>query len=140
MVTVTLTQTENGGTIVNLSANVVYGTDFYDIRLNQSEQELVTGDTIVYDAGPTRVHGVLVMKNVSYTDGESLRAWISGNIKFAYNRFTIAPLSAVNLGNGKNTAVTNCRYDGKQSMADVFKYVAPGIYTINFPFRFLRSS
>jgi hypothetical protein len=134
--TVTLTQ---GANAVNVIGTVVYGTDFYDDRLNQSELKTADGTDVVYDGGPTVCHGVLVFKGVSYTSGENLRTWLRTYAIWAYNTFTISALADADFGNGKNTAVTTARYDGGQSLKGVFDLQAPGQYNIKLPYRFIRS-
>jgi len=139
MVTITFTQTDNGSASESVEASVVYGTEFMDSRKNQSEHELVDGSTIVYDAGPTWCHGVLVLKHASYSDGAALRAWIRDSIIFAFNRFTISAVSGADFGLGKGVVITNARYDGGSNMDGVFQYIAPDMYNIKFPYRFVRS-
>jgi hypothetical protein len=135
MVTLTFTQ---GANAVSIAASVVFGTDFWDERANQQELETADCTDVVYDNGPTVCHGVIVMKGVSYANGDSLRAWLRTYAIFAYNTFTISAVANLNLGNGVNTAITSARYDKGQSLAGVFEFVAPGVFDITFPFRFTR--
>lgn len=152
-VSVTFTQTSNGSQAVTISAAVVYGTNFYDKRLNQYTLRTADGGTVVYDAGPDQVHGVMVMKNVSYSDGENFRKWIRGDysggtdegITYGKSKFKISALTDIDLGIGKNTelsvaggATEDAYYDGDIDMSGVFDYLAPGLYKINFPYRFIR--
>jgi len=139
MVTITFTQTDNGSASESVEASIVYGTEFSDTRLNQSEQVLVDGSAVVYDAGPTWCHGLLILKHVSYAEGNDFRTWIRDSIIFAYNRFTISAVSRVDLGKGKGIAITNARYDGGQSLKGVFQHIAPDMYNIKLPYRFVRS-
>jgi len=139
MITLTLSQTDNGSTAVAVSCNIVYGSDFWDETLNQEELLTVDGVDVVQDSGgPIITHGVLMLKNLSYADGIALMGWLRSNIKFAYNRFSISAVTNTDLGKGKNTIVTNCRYDGGQTMNGIFSFTAPGIFSVNFPYRFVR--
>ena len=136
MISITFTQ---GANAVIISASVVYGTDYYDKRLNQFELPTADGTDVVYDNGPIMCHGTLVMKGISYTDGNALRTWLKTYAIFAYNTFTISAISCVDLGKGKNIAITSVRWDGGQNTQGAFQLVAPGNYDITFPYRFLRS-
>ena len=128
-----------GANIVTVSAAVVYGTDWSDNRLNQFELLTADGVDVVYDDGPTQAHGVLVMKGLSYTDGDALRTWLKTKAIYALNTFSISALANTDLGKGKNTIITSARWDGGQSTSGAFSLVAPGNYDVNFPYRFLRS-
>ena len=128
-----------GANAVIISAATVYGTDWWDDRLNQFELPTANGTDVVYDNGPIMCHGMLVMKGVSYTDGNNLRTWLKTYAIYALNTFSISQLANTDLGKGKNTALTVVRWDGGQSTSGVFNLVAPGNYDINFPYRFLRS-
>lgn len=140
MITLTLTQTENGSAVVTPECNIVFGTEWYDTNINQFELEAVDGTDIIYSAGgPLKVHGLMLLKNLSYSDGLELLEWIRDDLDFAYNRFTISAVTNTDLGLGKNTAITNARWDGGSSLRDVFEYVAPGIFNVKFPYRFIRS-
>lgn len=136
MVDLVLTQGEN---VVTVPGNIVYGTEWYDKRLNQYAMETADGGDIVYDGGPTLVYGVILMKNVSYTDGELLRSWIRTYAIFQKNTFTISAITGLDLGNGKGVAITGARYNGSNDMKGVLAYEAPGIYSVNFPYKYKRS-
>lgn len=136
MSSITFTQ---GANVCTVDASVVYGTDFWDRRLNQFSLRTADGGTTVVDNGPTEVHGTLVLKNMSYTDGNNLRTWLRTYALFEKNTFTISAITAVDLGLGKNTQLTLVRYDGGNTDEGVFKYIAPGFYDATIPYRFLRS-
>lgn len=139
MITLIFTRTDESIVPIHIPAKVVYGTDFFDVRLNQFELLTADGSDKVYDTGPTVAHGMLVLKNVSYSDAVTLRTWVRDTLRFALYRFTISAITNVDLGLGKSTAITQARWDGGQSLSGVFSYNAPGVYTVNFPFRFTRS-
>ena len=136
MTSITFTQ---GANVVSIDCNLVFGTDWYDIRLNQYEVITADGGNVVYDNGPTMCHGVMIMKGVSYTHGNNLRTWLKSYAIWAYNTFTISAISNVDLGKGKNTAITLARYDGGSNLSGVFEFVAPGIYNVRLPYRFTRT-
>jgi len=139
MITLTLTQSDGGTTAITPSCNIVFGTLWEDETINQFEMRTVDGADVIYDGGgPIICHGNMILKNLSYTDGIALIGWVRSTIIFAYNRFTIGAVANTDLGKGKNTQITNCRWDGGPSMKGLAAYDAPGIYTINFPYRFTR--
>jgi len=134
MSTVTLTQTDNGSAAIAIEGKVVYGTDFYLARLNHFVLPIVDGTEKVYDQGPSKLYGLILMKDISISDKNTWLDWLEDDIIFGKNRFTISALSGVNWGLGDNTAVTNCRFNGGKSSKDVFEFAAPGIYTASFKY------
>lgn len=129
---------------VTVTGNVVYGTDFFDRRLNQFELLTADGGDIVYDNGPLVANCTLIIKGVSYTDGDAFRTWCKTKIIFAANKFKMSAVAGVDLGMGKNTAVQTsggsyiARYNGGQDLNGVLEYVAPDQFNITFPYRFTR--
>jgi hypothetical protein len=141
--TIVLTQ---GANVCSITATIVYGTDFYPIRLNQRELKTADGADIVKDNGPTEMHGVMVLKNVSVANAQTLRTWLYTYAVFAKNTFTVAAVTGVDWGNGSGKAIstaetpattTNARYDGGATLEGVFEYVAPGIYNVRLPYRYI---
>jgi hypothetical protein len=126
------------GTTCTISASVVYGTDWWDERINQISLQTADGGLVTFDSGVTVCHGILVMKGVSYTHGESLKTFIKDNIIFSKYAFTIGAVVNLDLGNGKNVAVT-ANVDSDPSTKDMFSFVAPGNYDVKIPYRFRRS-
>jgi hypothetical protein len=145
MITITLTQGTNA---VSVSGSLVYGSDFVPVRLNQIEQKAADGTDIIIDLGPTEIRGALIIKGASLTDGEALRTWLETKTVFAKETFTISGVSEVNLGNGPGVAIStaaeplpttsNARYNGGPTLEGVFEKVAPGVFNIKLPYRFLR--
>lgn len=134
----TLTLTSLAGGSVSVNGSIVYGTDFYLVRLNHFKLEMADGSDKVYDLGPTKVVGVIVMKNVSYSDGEALRVFLSETCLFDYYRFNISAISKLDLGMGKNTGVGRARYGGGRTLEGVLSYSAPGIYNVKLPYYFIK--
>ena len=128
------------GTTVNVDINcsVVYGTDFYDDRLNHYHLETADGTDITYDVGPTKTHGVIVMKNVSPSDKGFLYDFILGEIVFSLRPFNVVAIAGIDLGVGVGVGLTNCLWDGGNTTKGVFTSLAPGIFTVNFPYKFTR--
>jgi hypothetical protein len=146
MVSLVLTQSSGGSEAVTIAGNIVYGIEFYEERLNQFEQMTVEGSTHVSDCGPTLIRGIILINGVSYTDGVALRHWLTDHVIFAKEKFTIGAITNLNLGMGLSTAVStsagaveDARYDGGNTLKDVFTLVAPQNYNIKFPYRFRRS-
>lgn len=139
MITLTLTQTDNGSASITLSCNIVFGTMWEDENINQFELHTVDGTDVVYDGGgPIICHGNMILKNLSYANGIALIEWVRNSIEFAYSRFTVGAVANTDLGLGKNTQITNCRWDGGATLKGLIAYDPPGIYTIHFPYRFTR--
>ena len=139
----TLFKREAGGpphttTRVTITKNPAYGTRFWSVRLNQYGVDTADGKRSVYDNGPTIVKGVLILRNVSKTEGDSLRTWLIGTstvqAKFGAQTFDITPPSATDLGKGAGTAIT-VYYDGEEDIDGVLDFHAPGQYDITFPYR-----
>jgi len=76
------------------------------------------------------------MKNVSYAYGQALLHWLKDHVIFSKYAFTIAAITNVDLGKGKNTQITVCNWDGERSTKGLLEYVAPGNYNVKFPYRF----
>jgi hypothetical protein len=119
-------------TITN--CNVVYGTEWWNTRLNQWEQKASDGTDIVTDSGPTKIKGVLMLKNVSKALGDALRTWIVTKAIFAKNPIRISPPVGVDIGAG-DAGILTCRYDGGPTVDKVLTLVAPGNYNVKFPYR-----
>jgi hypothetical protein len=125
-------------TYIDIVGNIIYGTDYYDKRLNQYEQTTVDGVDRVYDGGPTQVHGVILIKNIAWAQGEDIKTFIRENMVFAKNEITITPPSHINLGEGDGVSIT-CRYDGGQDIKGILTPSAPGVWQLEFPYRYTRS-
>jgi len=138
MTTLTFTQTENGSEVATPDCSVVFGTEWSDKILNQFELDTVDGGTVVYSAGPNKCTGLILLKNLSYADGLELYEWIRDDIDCAKSRFTIAAVANLNLGKGKNTAITNARWAGGPDLKGYFEFVPPGFYNVKFPYTFVR--
>ena len=57
MSTVRIALSSTPTTYIDIVGNIIYGTDYYDKRLNQYEQTTVDGVDRVYDGGPLRCMG-----------------------------------------------------------------------------------
>jgi hypothetical protein len=130
-----ITLTPSTGSPITFGGTIVYGTTFYDKRLNQVRQECSDGSDVVFDGGPTKSYGILLVKRISYDDGEALRTWLAGTLYFQKYTFTISALTNVNLGKGKNTQVTGCRYL-KNNSDGLLEFVAPGMYNLTMEYSF----
>lgn len=138
MSTLKIALSSTSSTYINIVGNIVYGTDYYDKRLNQYEQTTADGVDRVYDGGPTQVHGVILIKNIAWSQGEDIKTFIRTNMVFAKNEIVITPPSHINLGAGDGTAIT-CRYDGGQDIKGILTPSAPGVWQLEFPYRYTRS-
>lgn len=133
--TITLTQ---GANVVNFDGHIIYPLNFSDKKNNQVSKLNIFGAPITYSTGNTICNALMIVKDVTYADGELLRTWLKTKIRFMYNTFTISAISEVDFGKGENTAITNARFP-KLNLKDVLNYEEPGIYTIKLPYRFIRT-
>lgn len=123
---------------ITISGTVVYGTEFWDDRYGQKTLRTGDGALVTYDnAGINIVNGKIVIKNVSYADGEILREWIQKRIKFRLNNFIITVPADVDLGQGKGVNLVNVIFD-EDTTKGLLKYKAPGNYDVNFPYTYVR--
>ena len=137
-----------GSTNCNVTCKVVFGTDWYDRRLNHYAVQTVDGSFTSFDLGPTMVYGTIVMKDVSVTDASSLRTFIKDTIVFTKRSFSISQFSSgstpfatglgVDLGLNPGVTITSVKYI-KTDTEGVFNFVAPGKYDVNFPIVYRRS-
>jgi len=134
MSTVTVTQTESGSATTDIIGKVVYGTDFYKQRLNHYNIDIVDGSNKIYDEGPYKLYGLILMKDISLSDKQAFLDWLEDDVILDTYRFTISALANVDWGLGTNTAVTNCRYAGGASTKEIFEYMPPGKYTFSFKY------
>ena len=126
------------GNSVTVTGQVVYGTIFEDERWGQHSLRVGDGSLVTYDnAGINVVNGEIRIKAVEYANGEELRTWIREKAVYKLNQFTITTPSGVDLGNGKGNSLLNVNYD-KFDMKGIFKFKAPGLYDIIFPYTFVR--
>jgi len=123
---------------VTFTGIVVYESNWADSRFNQTSQRTTDGTLVTYDvAGQNIINGVINVKNVTYADGELLRTWIREKAIYMLNNFTITIPIGVDLGNGKSVDILAANFTRK-NMNGVLKYRIPGIYTIKFPYTYVR--
>ena len=124
----------NTSSPLTITANIVYGTDWWYERLNQWEQRTADGTDVVTDAGPNKIRGVLILKNISKAHGDSLRTWLYNTAIFAKNPIRITPPAGVDLGGGDATALV-CRLDMGQNIKGCLELVPPGNYNAKINYR-----
>jgi len=128
----------SGGSITLVTPTVVYGTDYYDEVFNQNSLRTADGELITYGNITKVVNGVILMKGVSFTEGDNFRTWLREKAIFAQNKFTITPPTELDLGRGKGNSIAFCNFVGTNTKG-VFKYEVPGVFKINFPYTFLNT-
>ncbi len=134
---VTITFTASGGA-VSIDGQVVYSSKFADERYSQTSQTTGDGALVVYDVGGVDVvFGEIIIKAVSYADGELLRTWIRTKAIYMLNSFSVTTPAGVDLGNGKGVALANVNFMQK-NMRNVLKYKPPGVWLVKFPYRYVR--
>lgn len=128
-----------GGSVTIYTPAVVFGTDYADKRFNQYVKRTADGNLVTYDNGLNVVEGEIRMKGVTWSYGDLLRTWLHEKAIFGFQSFTISSTSGqLDLGLGKGVNVTGCNFLGDDDKG-VFKYVTPGVYTITFPYTFVRT-
>ena len=130
---------DKSGTSVTIDGTIVYNADsFSDNKNNQYAKRNLNGNLITYSTGNTICNGLLVMNNVSHTDYKLLETWIKDTIVFMQYTFTLSEAgSDVDLGKGAGVSLTSVRFT-ETDLNGVFKYEAPGVYVLKFPYRFIR--
>jgi len=126
-----------GGDITLITPTVVYGTDYFDMRYNQSSNRTADGTLVTYGTGLSVVSGEIIMKGVSWIEGDNFRTWLHDEVIFALNSFTITPPAELDLGKGKGVVVAGCNFIGHDDKG-VLKLVVPGNFKIKFPYTFVR--
>lgn len=126
-----------GGDITLVTPTVVYGTNFSDGRYNQTSNRTADGTLVTYDTGLSVVTGEILMKGVTYTEGDAFRTWLHEEAIFALTSFTITPPSGLDLGKGEGVAIADCNFVGQHDKG-IFKLVVPGHFKIKFPYTFVR--
>jgi len=119
---------------VTINKNPVYATTWHKERMNQKSRLTSDGTVRTYDSGPILIVGIIELRNVIKSEGDSLRTYITDTAIYRLNSFTITPPAATDLGSGDGVALTTCYYNGAQSLSGVFDYIAPGKYNISFPY------
>jgi hypothetical protein len=122
-----------------LEGTIVYGTGYNVKRINQSRRETIDGGDLVFDSGPNIGYGTIILKNVSYENGELFRSYLRNNLNFMRTLFTITPPTGLNLGNGRGIMISYCRLL-KSTDDGIFDFVAPGVYNITLEYKFIFAS
>jgi hypothetical protein len=126
-------------TSVTLTGKIIYGTEWWDERRNFFEVETSNGNDVVYNGGPDKCFGVLMMKDVSREEGDAFYTWLKDSVNLSSSPFTIGAVAGVNLGNGINTSLSNVRFAGGRTLQGLLTPVPPFNYEVKFPYKFLRS-
>lgn len=135
---ISITFNTGSSSITLTTPTVVYGTDFFDNRYNQTSIRTCDGELITYGTGLSIVNGEIVMKGVDWTEGDNFRTWLHNEAVFSMNKFTITPPSQLDLGKGKGRSITSVNFVGEDDKG-VFKLVVPGVFNITFPYTFVRT-
>lgn len=122
-------------TSVIISKNPSYDSDFWHDRKNQSSTEMADGANITYDNGPDVLYGIIVLKNVSSVQAESLRTFIRSTLVYCLNSFTIVPPSNTDIGAGNGVTLSDVYLYDTVSTKDVFERTPPGIFNITIKYR-----
>jgi len=119
---------------VTINKNPAYGTVWWNIRFNQ--KTIITADATrkTYDNGPEIILGIIFIRNVVKSEGDSLRNYITDTAIFGKNPFTITPPPATDLGNGDGNALSVAYYNGGRDLKGVLELIRPQRYNIKFPY------
>jgi len=122
--------------IYQLVGQIVYPVDIQHEKINQFSMRTLAGDDVTYSTGKNIGKTTLNIRNVSFTNGYGFRDYIREDMIFQLNKFTIR-CATVDLGKGVNVTISDCNFT-KDNTKGIFKYEAPGVFTIKFPFRWVR--
>lgn len=147
METITFSAFNPIGTLINPVISVTgvteYGTDNYDLALNQSKVITADGNSVVSGNSIKRTIGVLIMKGISKAEGLALKAWFRDTLDMQNNYLGINLNSYqidLGLGAGVNITYTHrarYRYDDSSRLA---KFDSPGEYALRLDYDFRRVS
>lgn len=127
------------GDIDITARSVVYGTDFHDIQWNQASHRTTDGIFRTFTNGIKVTKGMVIMKGLTKTMGESLLAWFRDTIIYKEHKFNIELLgNQINLGNGIGQDVFDCSYP-KSDSEGLYSQHAPGFYNFKIPYTFRRT-
>lgn len=131
----------------DVQCKVVYGTDWYDKRLNHTFARTSDGTLQSWDVGPTLCRCTIVMKDVSSAHATIVRNVIKTYCDFSGTDFNLIQLTdslasfpsgqGVDLGNGVGTTLTDVNF-AFSSTEGIFRLVPPGNYDITLPIEFVR--
>lgn len=138
----------NTNNYVDITCNVVYGSGFFDQRLNHYSVRTTDGTRHCSDLGPTLCLVSILAKNISTEDKEALDDWLHNVVKYTQRAFTINqfkssdvpfPLGAgVDLGLGPGMPITGVHYTINNTEG-VFTKVPPGQWDLKLEnLEFLR--
>lgn len=133
-----------------IKCSVVYGTNWYPVRLNQSSVLTVDGTRSTFDIGPTMIKGNILIKGATPIDGSYLlRDFFSIEIMFKRNSFYVYQFDnnynafpegvGVDLGVGKGKTISQVYLDTEDySLDGMFTLAPPNVEDINIPFIYRR--
>ena len=122
---------------VSLVGNIVYGTEWFEKRYNQSTVRLATGELRTYDSGLNIVEGVISIKNVSRDNGNAFNEWVRDYAIFQFRPFTITVPAGVDLGNGLGVNILNARLTASDTKK-IAKFVVPEKFQFKIPYTYRR--
>lgn len=121
---------------VTINKNPALGTDWWPERMNQ--KTIITADAghVTYDNGPNVIRGIILIRNVVRTEGDSLIAYVRDTAVFQKNSFTIniSTLTNTDLGAGKGTNITTVYWAGGNTLKNYFRFSLPDNYEVRFPY------
>jgi hypothetical protein len=123
-----------------VSCNVVFGTGFFDKRLNHYSVRTTDGERHTSDLGPTLCVINILAKNISTAQKEALDEWMHNIIvytklpfsiyQFKSSGVTFSTGSGVDLGLGVGVTITGVRYT-KDNTEGVFSLDPPDRWSLN---------
>ncbi len=123
------------GTVV-ITKDPSFKTDWWPKRFNQFT--IVTADAgrVTYDNGPDVVQGMLVIKNVAKSEGDSLRTFLTDTAVFGLNFFQLIPPPITDLGRGPGVLLNNVFFIGGTNLKGVLDLKPPSFYDVSLPYWF----
>jgi len=101
---------DGAGNLATISKDPSFPTTFGETRLNHIHQETADGGQITHDAGPTRISGTMIFKNVLASEAATLRTFLNTHVLFSKTPFTIniSAFSTLDIGAGAGVNLTTC--------------------------------
>lgn len=112
---------QSGSKTITISRNADPSSRAWLDRLNHFSRQTVSGGIITYDSGCSLLHGVLVVKLVSYAEMIAFRNFVNDDLRYSLRQFSLSANSCDDLGLGKGVALTICKLDDVGSTKDLIE-------------------
>lgn len=144
MKTIIFTAYDSTGFVIDtiyIDGIIMYGTDYYDEKINQKLLKTADNGTVVVGNSMEAVHGILALTAVSDTHGKAFRLWMRASLEYQVNYVGIDIAGVtIDLGNGAGVSIgfsDRARYISNKGNK-LSSIEAPLIHKIRFEYIFKR--